>query len=392
MPPNERTVAEADALFCEWMRRNLDHAAAHFGLALSDEPVFGWRLRTIGAPASGAQGSCWLRVISEFPEWALGDTWTGNADANTLTDIPKPRVLGTLEWDEQNWRRQRAEMMTLLPGQAISPTNQLDVPVDLPEAWWAELRRSIDVLRDTPTRREYTDQARIAERAAAFLDEDLPIQRWETVHGDLHWENLLAPQFGLLDWEMWGRGPAGTDAATLLLYSLLVPWSPSGSITHSKISSTPRTVGRLSSPWPPGCCRASRAATSLSSPSRSIGMSATSAPPSPIGEQLFDATVIRCASTVGNARAGAGRPARGVARRSARGAALRIAHLRYARRLPSSEVRCEAAPHLADRLAFNDIAQGGDHRVAHGQPPREDAGASVAGNLSFCGGRARRQG
>ena len=29
--------------------------------------------------------------------------------------------------------------------------------------------------------------------------------------------------FGLLDWEWWGRGPAGTDAASLLCYSLLVP-------------------------------------------------------------------------------------------------------------------------------------------------------------------------
>lgn len=223
MSHDEQTVAEADALFCEWMRGNLDHAAAHFELTLTGEPVFGWRLRTIGAPASGGDGPRWLRVVSEFPQWARGDTWTGNTGANTLSCIPKPRVLGVLEWDEQNWRRQRAEVMTLLPGRAISATNQLHAAVDLPEAWWAELRRSIDVLRVTLTRRVYTDQARVTERAVAAFGEDLPIQRWETVHGDLHWENLLTPQFGLVDWEMWGRGPVGTDAATLLLYSLLVP-------------------------------------------------------------------------------------------------------------------------------------------------------------------------
>lgn len=174
-------------------------------------------------PASGAEGPRWLRVVSEFPRWARGDTWTGNTDANILTGIPKPRVLGVLEWDEQNWRRQRAEMMTLLPGQSISTTNQLHAPVDLPEDWWVQLRRSIDVLRVTPTDRTYTSQTRVTERAVAAFGIDLPIQRWETVHGDLHWENLLAPRFGLLDWEMWGRGPAGTDAATLLLCSLLVP-------------------------------------------------------------------------------------------------------------------------------------------------------------------------
>jgi hypothetical protein len=33
----------------------------------------------------------------------------------------------------------------------------------------------------------------------------------------------MYPRFGLLDWELWGRGPAGTDAATLHCYSLLVP-------------------------------------------------------------------------------------------------------------------------------------------------------------------------
>jgi hypothetical protein len=47
--------------------------------------------------------------------------------------------------------------------------------------------------------------------------------QWETVHGDMHWQNLLGPTFGLLDWELWGTGPAGTDAATLLLYSIGVP-------------------------------------------------------------------------------------------------------------------------------------------------------------------------
>lgn len=43
------------------------------------------------------------------------------------------------------------------------------------------------------------------------------------MHGDLHWNNLLRPRLGILDWELWGTGPAGTDAATLYCYSLLVP-------------------------------------------------------------------------------------------------------------------------------------------------------------------------
>lgn len=223
MQPDEQTIRAADARFCEWMRGNLDHAAEHFGLSVTGEPVFGWRLRTIGAASTGPDGPRWLRVVTEFPEWAQGDTWTGNTDDNTLAEITKPRVLGVLEWGEQNWRHQRAEVMTLLPGRAISPTNQLREVPDLSDAWWAELRRSLDVLRAVSTDRVYTDQARITERGRGAFGEDLPIDHWETVHGDVHWENLLAPDFALLDWEMWGRGPAGTDAASLLLYSLLVP-------------------------------------------------------------------------------------------------------------------------------------------------------------------------
>lgn len=116
-----------------------------------------------------------------------------------------------------------AEVMTLLPGDAVSPSNQLQAAVDLPDAWWAQLRHTIDILRATPTIRVYADQARSCELIRNAFGTDLHVQEWETVHGDLHWENLLAPDFGLLDWEMWGLGPAGTDAATLLLYSLLVP-------------------------------------------------------------------------------------------------------------------------------------------------------------------------
>ncbi|MGH3832986.1 MAG: phosphotransferase [Pseudonocardiaceae bacterium] len=46
----------------------------------------------------------------------------------------------------------------------------------------------------------------------------LQINHWQTVHGDLHWGNLLQPRLGILDWETWGQGPAGTDIATLYCY------------------------------------------------------------------------------------------------------------------------------------------------------------------------------
>lgn len=213
----------ADAEFSEWMRSNLHNAAGQFGLRIIGEPVFGWRLRSIGAVAAGPDGRRWLRVVTEYPQWAHGDTWTGNSDANAIPGIPKPYVIDVAEWDEQGWRRQRAEVLTLLPGEPISRTSHLITPVDLNEGWWAQLRGALRRLRHVPTDRDNTDQQKVSERAVQAFGQDLPVDAWETVHGDLHWNNLLAPRFALLDWELWGRGPAGTDAASLLLHSLLVP-------------------------------------------------------------------------------------------------------------------------------------------------------------------------
>lgn len=217
------TRADADARFREWMRGNLAVAADHFGLTTTGEPRFGWLDRSIGAAAGRNGERFWLRVVSEQPEWVHLDFWSGNLDANALTGLSKPRVLDTFEWDDT--RRQRAEVMTLLPGQPCSPTDVLRAEIDLPPRWWTELRRLVDNIGTVPTSRISTDQDKVTNLVRrAFGDEvDLRVTNWQTVHGDLHWANLLRPDFGLVDWEWWGRGPAGVDAATLLCHSLLVP-------------------------------------------------------------------------------------------------------------------------------------------------------------------------
>ncbi|MEB3371290.1 aminoglycoside phosphotransferase [Saccharopolyspora mangrovi] len=225
MSPSAAEVAEADRRFTEWMRANLTRAAAHFAVEIEGEPAFGWRLRSIGAPARNADGAPrWLRVVSEFPEWASGEFWTGNAEANMLpASIPRPRVLGTTEWADG--RHQRAELATRLPGRPCSTDDAPVQPLRLDPAWWAALRYTLATLAATPTRRTHADQERVTRRIrGAFGDQlDTHVERWETVHSDLHWNNLMQPEFGLLDWEGWGRGPAGIDAATLLCCSLLNP-------------------------------------------------------------------------------------------------------------------------------------------------------------------------
>ncbi len=213
---------DADATFRNWMRLNLARAADTFGLSVTGAPIFGWRLRSIGAVARGPNGARWLRVVSEQPQWATGEFWTGNQDANTLTGLPKPVVLTSTEWDEAGWRSQRAEVMTLLPGEPCSPSDVLRTDLKLSDRWFSELRRSLRRLASAPTTRITVTQTRVNGLVCATFGQhrSLQINHWETVHGDLHWSNLLQPQLGILAWKMWGKGPAGTDAATLYCYSL----------------------------------------------------------------------------------------------------------------------------------------------------------------------------
>ncbi|MBP2321210.1 hypothetical protein JOF56_001595 [Kibdelosporangium banguiense] len=217
------TVAQADAQFAAWMKENLATAAGRFGLTITGEPVLGWRLRSISAAATRKDQLYWLRVVSQEPEWAQGDSWTGTVDANSIDGISKPRVLDVAEWDEG--RRQRAEVMTMMPGETCSPTDALRSPIDLPAQWWESLGQFLGILAATSTARTNTSQIRVTQRIEERFGADVEtvVDQWETVHGDLHWSNLVGPDFGLLDWELWGRGPRGTDAATLLCHSLLVP-------------------------------------------------------------------------------------------------------------------------------------------------------------------------
>ncbi|USX56193.1 aminoglycoside phosphotransferase [Lentzea sp. HUAS12] len=221
--PDHSRLSTADAHFRRWMHDNLAHAAEHFGLTVLGEPGLGRQDRSISAPVQGRGDQLWLRVVSEDRQWIEGESWTGNLEANAFANLPKPRVVAIFEWEDE--RHQRAELMTALPGSPCSHSTVLRHPIDLPDEWWAELRRTTTSTAAMPTHRVHADQALVTGRIQQQFGNSVnPVVRaWETVHGDLHWANLMAPAFGLLDWESWGRGPAGTDAATLLGHSLLEP-------------------------------------------------------------------------------------------------------------------------------------------------------------------------
>lgn len=225
MTSDAAKTAEADRHYREWMRGNLAAAAARFDLTIDGVPTFGWLDRSISAAARYGSEQRWLRVVTEQPEWSNGDTWTGTVDANTLTSLPRPLVLATFEWRDNPYRHVRAEVMTRIPGHACSDTTTPPPTLVLPQTWWNALASALNELKQVHTRRVNSGRSRVDQRMRWAFGHDLTaeVECWETVHGDLHWGNLFRAPFGIIDWELWGTGPAGTDEATLYLYSLGVP-------------------------------------------------------------------------------------------------------------------------------------------------------------------------
>lgn len=225
-PDSPHTDSDPDHEWTNWLAGLLTSAAKRLDVHLLDTPAPGLRGRTVGARVSDGQSEWWLRVVTEPAGWAFGPAWTGNIDANQLTDVPHPLVETVTEWDESEvGRRARAELMTLAPGPPVSPELVLRAPARLDESWWRQLRRSLDALAGQSTERVCLDPELLGRRilAAFGVTIDPDTVSWSTAHGDLHWANLTNPGCWILDWESWGAAPAGYDAALLHAASLLEP-------------------------------------------------------------------------------------------------------------------------------------------------------------------------
>ncbi|WP_233448000.1 MULTISPECIES: hypothetical protein [Streptomyces] len=215
-------VAPAERGDRERMRRAHAAAARQFQVAASGPEVWGWQGRTLGRRA----GHCWLRIVSAQVDKAGGRLWEGTATADTHVprSVPRPRLRGVLDWISRDvaHRAELTEYVSVPPVTRGTPA--LDQDVNLPDSWWAELKSALGTLATVPTDRESVRQNWVDRNFRRFLGIDsIRIRETTTGHADLHWANLTRAPLVLLDWENWGRLPAGYDLGLLHAYSLAAP-------------------------------------------------------------------------------------------------------------------------------------------------------------------------
>ncbi|PJF01621.1 hypothetical protein CUT44_02555 [Streptomyces carminius] len=152
--------------------------------------------------------------------------WNGSIDAKDAipSSVPRPRLREIHDWTEHTWRY-RAELYDYVGERPVAVSATLTTAPALPPSWWTALRTTLDAVTTVSTGRYTTDQQYLDWAMPRFLGApvDTRVLSWSTAHGDLHWANLCAPRLAVLDWEGWGMAPTGYDAATLYIYSLLVP-------------------------------------------------------------------------------------------------------------------------------------------------------------------------
>ncbi|MFC9296948.1 hypothetical protein ACFTWH_08435 [Streptomyces sp. NPDC057011] len=203
-------------------RMHAAYAQACEGLHLAAPPdprVWGYQGRTL----SGPSGDCWLRLVSEPDEKAGGKLWDGPLLARRALPaaVRRPALLRVHDWSADGWSY-RAELYDRLTAPVVSVCPVLDEDPALPETWWADIRGALGTLAAVPTERVAVREEYIRRVVPQYTGHQVEDITWSTAHDDLHWANVTTDGH-VIDWEGWGTGPYGFDAATLHIYALRAP-------------------------------------------------------------------------------------------------------------------------------------------------------------------------
>lgn len=155
----------------------------------------------------------WVRVERRH-RWRINSAiWVGLEAAATIRGVKKPEWFQGTTWTDEArevvWRADEVELV------AAPIVDSLDVAANLPDTWWATLRKSLTALSAHSTERVGMSQAHLTKRINEVFDGvDTTVDEWATAHTDVHLGNLTVDGY-LLDWEDWGAAPRGHDAACL---------------------------------------------------------------------------------------------------------------------------------------------------------------------------------
>jgi hypothetical protein len=213
-----------DRLRRDWMEDHLDWAAREFGVERIGSPLHTSRLHSVGCHVLDSGEDAWLRVVYADPEWGDGDYLDRNLAANEINDVPKPSVRRWNEWDD-NGRRMRGEVSSFVADTAIATRMTPSAEPILSDQWLSSLSQALRALAAHQLPGQGLDASSVNDGIRAFfgLDVDVSLVPWTVAHCDLHWGNLTAPSLTILDWETWGKAPAGYDAASLICATLPYP-------------------------------------------------------------------------------------------------------------------------------------------------------------------------
>lgn len=202
----------------------LDVAERALGVGLHRAArTYGTSGATVGMPTNT---DTWLRLAWRPIERMHEQSWVGAEHASVITGVRKPALYRSHRWlDGQRDVVWRADEMEFVRSPAVHPTGVIGNDPSMPDEWWDDLATALAALAKHPTDRVGMRQDHLTRRINQVFDEavDTTIDEWTTANTDVHWGNVTAPACYLLDWEDWGKGPRGLDAATLWGHSLLVP-------------------------------------------------------------------------------------------------------------------------------------------------------------------------
>ena len=168
----------------------------------------------------------WVRLAWRRPDRFSAQAWTGFEAASAIVGVPRPVWSAAAIWSDEDrevvWR---ADEMTRAADPALSMMAEVVADPQLPDQWWSGLRTALTALATHETDRICMGQQHLSQRIAEVYGSavDTTVTQRNTAHGDLGWANLCGPTLTLLDWESWGTGPLGWDAACLWAASLHVP-------------------------------------------------------------------------------------------------------------------------------------------------------------------------